>query len=120
MGSIARLQRAAPEVPVGDIPGALAYYGDVLGFRTMMTMPDGDYAVVQRDDVALHLFKAEEGARPISFHVFSAGIEPLFGEMTEAGARIGQVLTAKPWGNRDFRVLDPFGNEIKFTEPLDD
>lgn len=24
----------------------------------------------------------------------------------------------KPWGNRDFRVLDDSGNEIKFTEPL--
>jgi len=25
----------------------------------------------------------------------------------------------KPWGNRDFRVKDDSGNELKFTEPMD-
>jgi len=28
------------------------------------------------------------------------------------------VRATMQWGNRDFRLRDEFGNEIKFTEPL--
>jgi len=31
-----------------------------------------------------------------------------------------QGILEKPWGNRDFRVRDGFGNVMKFTEPLED
>jgi hypothetical protein len=31
---------------------------------------------------------------------------------------MSQAIAQKPWGTRDFRVMDPSGNEIKFTEPL--
>jgi len=38
--------------------------------------------------------------------------------LIQRGARIAQHVEGKPWGTRDFRVTDPFGNVIKFTEPL--
>jgi len=38
--------------------------------------------------------------------------------MCERGTCLSQDIVRKPWGNRDFRVQDAFGNEIKFTEPL--
>jgi uncharacterized glyoxalase superfamily protein PhnB len=33
---------------------------------------------------------------------------------------VTQEITLKPWGNREFRVIDDFGNQIKFTEPLEE
>ena len=114
------LHRVAPELPAFDLPRSIDYYEGKLGFRTVMAMPEGDYAIVERDGVAIHLFKAGQGTGSGSIHVFTEGLDELYLEFERAGARIKQGIVRKPWGNRDFRVLDDFGNEIKFTEPNQD
>lgn len=111
------LQRIAPELPVFDVPNSLRYYEAKLGFRTVMIMPDGDYAIVERDEVAIHLFKTGHGDAAGSVHVFAEGLDDLHGEFERTGARMKQGIVTQPWGTRDFRVLDDSGNEIKFTEP---
>lgn len=83
-----------------------------------MTMPEGDYAIVERDEVVLHLF--QDGARtlsPASFHIFVTGLDELFSEFESRRANVPQGIVRKPWGNRDSRIADPSGNELKFTEP---
>ena len=86
-----------------------------------MTMPAGDYAIVERDHVALHLFRDESGTRQgVSMHVFVTDLEALFTELRDRGAKILQAIVEQPWGARDFRVSDPWGNTLKFTEPQDD
>jgi hypothetical protein len=39
-------------------------------------------------------------------------------EFEGRGAKIHQGIVPKPWGNRDFRVSDDSGNELKFMETL--
>lgn len=85
-----------------------------------MAMPEGNYAIIERDGVAIHLFTAGKGNVPGSIHVFTDGLDDLYSEFETAGAQIKQGIVRMPWGNRDFRVLDDFGNEIKFTEPCND
>jgi len=51
-GIVTNLSRIAPELPVSDIRRSIEYYEMKLGFQTVMTMPDRDYAIVERDDVA--------------------------------------------------------------------
>jgi catechol 2,3-dioxygenase-like lactoylglutathione lyase family enzyme len=111
------LLRIAPELPVSDLPASIKFYEGKLGFRNVMTMPD--YAIVERDGVAVHLFQTA-GAKhsPQSIHVFTDGLDELHAEMRQRGTCLSQEIVRKPWGNRDFRVQDAFGNEIKFTEPL--
>jgi uncharacterized glyoxalase superfamily protein PhnB len=115
MGSLLRI---APEIPVFDIRKALDYYGAKLGFQTAMTMPQGDYAIVERDGVAIHLFQARAGVSPASMHIFAGGLDELHAELRHRGALVTQEVVRKPWGNREFRVHDDSGNEIKFTEAL--
>jgi catechol 2,3-dioxygenase-like lactoylglutathione lyase family enzyme len=116
---VPKLARIAPELPVSDLPRSVAYYANKLGFRVVMEMPDRRYAVVERDDVAIHLFEDNSAGRsPVSIHIFSDGLEELHSEFVRRGALLSQAIVRKPWGNRDFRVLDDSGNEIKFTEPL--
>jgi uncharacterized glyoxalase superfamily protein PhnB len=114
---MARLTRVAPELPVEDLERALGYYEQSLGFRVAMRM--ADYAIVERDDVALHLFTDAGGkASPVGIHIFTGDLEGLIAEFEKSGANVTQPIVRKPWGNRDFRVKDEFGNELKFTEPL--
>lgn len=116
---MARLLRIAPELPAGNLKAALAFYEHKLGFRVAAEMPGGDYAIVERDGVAIHLFR--DGARthsPAAIQVFTAELEGLRDDLLERGARLSQDIIRKPWGNRDFRLRDEFGNELKFTEPI--
>jgi uncharacterized glyoxalase superfamily protein PhnB len=103
-------------MPAADLALAVEHYEQRLGFRVAMRMPD--YAIVERDGVAIHLF--EDGAQkhsPVGIHIFTADLDELFGKLRESGALVTQAVEKKPWSNREFRVKDEFGNEIKFTEP---
>jgi uncharacterized glyoxalase superfamily protein PhnB len=57
---------------------------------------------------------------PVGVHIFTSDLDQLFSELQASGATISQKIERKPWDNRDFRVRDEFGNELKFTGPLED
>jgi uncharacterized glyoxalase superfamily protein PhnB len=112
------LTRIAPELPVSDLHEALDHYQQKLGFRIAMQMPDGDYAIVVRDNIAIHLFVDNANVHtPVAVHIFTPDLEALYAEFQRSGARVTQGILCKPWGNRDFRLKDDFGNEFKFSEP---
>jgi len=115
---MARLLRIAPELPAVTVKAALAFYEHKLGFRVAMLMPGNEYAILERDGIAIHLFQdAARAHSPVGVHLFTAELEGLRDDLLERGARLSQDIMRKPWGNRDFRVRDEFGNELKFTEP---
>lgn len=116
---MATLSRVSPELPARDLSGALDFYEQKLGFQVAMRMPE--YAIVERDGVAIHLFCGEApNHSPAGVHIFTTDIEELCAEFQRRGVRLSQEIARKPWGNRDFRVKDESGNELKFTEPLPD
>jgi uncharacterized glyoxalase superfamily protein PhnB len=116
---MAKLCRIAPELPVANLHQALPDYQQTLGFRVAMQTPDGDYAIVERDDIAIHLFQDDSRSHsPVGIHIFTPDLETLYAEFQRSGAQLTQGIERKPWGNRDFRLKDAFGNELKFTEPL--
>jgi uncharacterized glyoxalase superfamily protein PhnB len=117
----AGLSRIAPEMPAADLQAAIKYYVEKLGFERASAMPEGEYAIVERDAVAIHLFRdsVDDGARRhsgVAAHVFVDEIEALYAEFAARDAEITQAIERKRWGNRDFRVRDLDGNELKFTE----
>jgi hypothetical protein len=44
------------------------------------------------------------------------GVEEYYRACIERGALIQYGLVERPWGMRDFRVLDPSGNRLGFGE----
>jgi catechol 2,3-dioxygenase-like lactoylglutathione lyase family enzyme len=118
---MATLSRIAPEIPVSNLQESIEYYERQLGFRVVMEMPAGEYAIVERDEIAIHLFRdAAHSRSPVGIHIFTNQLDELHAELRQRGAHLSQGIMRKPWGNRDFRVNDDSGNEIKFTEPLSD
>jgi uncharacterized glyoxalase superfamily protein PhnB len=116
---MAKLARIAPEVPALNLQSAIAFYEQQLGFEQASLAPQGDYAIVERDGVAIHLFEDRgRGSSPAGIHIFTHELAELFEEFEQRGVHFAQNIEPKPWGNRDFRVKDHFGNEIKFTEPM--
>jgi uncharacterized glyoxalase superfamily protein PhnB len=115
---MARLLRIAPELPALSIKAALDFYEHKLGFRVAAQMPGGEYAIVERNGIAIHLFlDVARKHSPAGLHIFTNELEGLRDEFLERGARLSQDIARKPWGTRDFRLRDEYGNELKFTEP---
>jgi len=115
------LTRIAPELPASNLRESIDYYQGKLGFHLAAEVPPGEYAVLERDDVAIHLFQAHsDRLAPMAVHIFTDDLDSLYRELRGRGAQVTQDIVQKPWGNRDFRVHDQSGNEIKFTEPAGD
>ena len=117
---MARLSRIAPELPVANLTSAVGFY-ERLGFVLAGQMPARNHAIVERDGIAIHLF--EDKARrstPCGLHLFTRDLAELFEEYADRGVAFAQKIERKPWGNREFRVRDEYGNELKFTEPWAD
>lgn len=113
----ARLSRLAPELPATDLHASIEYYVKRLGFSLAMQMEG--YAIIERGDVTIHLF--DDAARkhsPVGIHIFTPELNELFAEFNAHGVKFAQTIEVKPWGNREFRAVDMYGNVLKFTEAV--
>lgn len=110
-----------PKLPMRDPVATRAYYVDQLGF-TIEGEYD-NYLIVERDGVELHFFLYEDldprenyGQVYIRVH----GIDVLHDMWSAQGVNIhpNGALSDKPWGQREFALLDPDHNLLTFGEAL--
>lgn len=130
-----QLAAAVPVLPVAAIEPAAGFWRDRLGFG--IGHSDEGYAVLIRDGIEIHLWAAEDETwrdrpdRPVvtgaesflagtaSARVLAREIDGLFDEMREAGVlHPNGALGDKPYGLREFAILDLDGNLLTFFEPL--
>lgn len=117
-----RLAAFAPQFLVDDLPGAVAFYRDVLGFAFGEPW-GGFYAIGRRDGFQVHLKEAPKNAaerqhRRDHEHLDAygevSGIDAFYARCVAGGARILKPLAATAWGSRDFYLEDPEGYIIAF------
>jgi len=112
------LKAAVPILSVTDLSEALDYYRNVLGFQVGWSWGDPPrLASVCRDRVEVNLLQSSE-THPAASKVYfqMAGVDAYYNQMTIAGATIAAALADRPYGMRDFRIVDPSGNELSFGE----
>jgi catechol 2,3-dioxygenase-like lactoylglutathione lyase family enzyme len=132
----AGMTRTIPALPVRDVGAAVAHYRDRFGFEA--PHEEVDFAVLGRDDAALHLWGASDEdwrsredltARPIcsGAESFLAGtascrievgdIDALFAELKPRGV-LHEVsrggVEATDFGTREFATVDLDGNLLTF------
>ena len=114
------LRTVSPILPVADVAASIRFYREVLGFRIGWTWGDPPtVASVCRDQVELMLERTGEG-RPAStakVYLTTSGVQPFHDAAVAAGARVLVPLSVRDYGMRDFRLVDPDGNELSFGEP---
>ncbi len=77
------------------------------------------YAGVERDNVAIHLQAASETKRQPghgAINVFVTDVDPLYQELKARGARTTEEPADRPYGMRDFDIVDLDGNLLCFGE----
>lgn len=112
------LEQALPELPFDDVPAAVAYYRDILGFK--INYQQQDLGVMDRDQVTLLLIARTERHKGIgSAGFYIADADALYAELRANGARLQGEPVSHPWGLRDFRVLDLEGNRLTFAQTFE-
>lgn len=121
---VAKVTGLAPQFLVDDLPAAIAYYRERLGFQADFVY-ESFYASVSRNGFSIHLKCAPKTAADrthrrqnehLDAYVGVAGIEALFDELKSRDARIVRALENRPWGCKDFYVEDPDGYILCFSE----
>ena len=120
------LVSATPAMPVRDVPRAVVFYREKLGF--LVVHQDGGCAIVRRDGVEITLWEASSpgtpGAEPhlagsAWCRVVVTGLRELYAELQRAGViHPNGPLKSQDWGVDDFATLDLDGNLIGFYEPM--
>ncbi|GAB4379518.1 MAG: hypothetical protein Kow00121_33850 [Elainellaceae cyanobacterium] len=118
------LESITPIIPAGqDVNQAVAFYQHQLGFTVLYLEGEPTtMAVVKRDGAEIILQQNDDRhlAEWTTFRIRVNQIEQLYEEFQNRDASIihpnGQ-LQAKPWGTKEFAVLDPAGVCITFYEP---
>jgi catechol 2,3-dioxygenase-like lactoylglutathione lyase family enzyme len=113
-----QLRQIMPAFPCAHVPDAVKYYRDVLGFT--VNYQQDDLGVMDRDKVRILLVPRKDDA-PSSGGccIYIANADQLHAELLAKGALVQGEPVSHPWGLREFKVLDPDGNEISFAQTFE-
>ncbi|HEX4960352.1 MAG TPA: glyoxalase superfamily protein [Thermoanaerobaculia bacterium] len=121
---VAQITGLSPQFLVDDLPIAIEYYRDKLGFAPDFVY-ESFYASVSRNGFSIHLKCAPKAVvdrthrkqnEHLDVYIGVRGIEALFEELEAKGARVIRRLEERPWACKDFYVEDPDGYILCFSE----
>ncbi len=116
-----RFESVSPILAVRDLPQALAFYRDTLGFDLAWSWGEpAEIAAVCRDGIEITL-TCRADARPVgASHLCLglSGVDACYEAIQRAGATIVLPIGDRAYGRRDFRIADPSGNELSIGQPI--
>ena len=117
--------RVVPILRIFDIAKADEFYLGFLGFSVDWDhrFDDGAplYRQISRGNLILHLSEHHgDGSPGARLRVTMRGVEAYHREIGAKGYRYMRPgLETAPWGTLETGVIDPFGNQIRFCEPIE-
>lgn len=114
----AKFEAVTPRLPVADVEDTLTFYVDKLGFGLGWKWGNPlTHANVCRDSIALDLVASAADRQGTAMaYVRLSGVDAYFLELKERNVVLSDIGN-RPYGMRDFEVVDPCGNRIAFGEP---
>lgn len=113
------LQRSTPVLPVLDLKAGTEWYREKLGFETDGLYPD--YAVLRKENAHIHLWLCGDKyiCENTSCYIYVTEIDALYAHCRQMEiVHPNGPLETKPWGLREFSVLDLCGNLLRFGQLL--
>lgn len=119
-----RFNRVIPVLRIFDVAKADEFYQGFLGFsvdwdhRSDANAPL--YRRISRGDVILHLSEHHgDGCPGARLRVMMTGVRAFHEEISAKGYRYMRPgFETTPWGTLETGAIDPFGNLIRFCEPI--
>jgi|SRR5690606_24395747 len=110
-----------PKLPMRDKATTRAYYVGQLGFTDIGAADYPDYLMVRRDAVELHFFlhrDLDPNTNDGQVYIRTDNIDALYLSLHNHGVAIqpNGALHVKPWGQKEFSLLDPDNNLLTFGQ----
>lgn len=112
------LQKTCPKLPMRNKAITKEFYLTKLGFRSLSETDYEGYLMLVRDEIEIHFFEFRELDPKENYGQVYIRVSEIEKEFEKAKTnRINYTpLDAKPWGQKEFSVLDPDNNLLTFGE----
>ncbi len=110
-----------PKLPMRNKAATLAFYTQQLGFKNISALDYPYYLILAKDQIELHFF-LHQTLNPFEnygqVYIRTKEIEALYQQALakQLSFSDGGKLEHKPWGQREFSILDPDHNLLTFGE----
>jgi len=110
-----------PKLPMRDKVLTKDYYLKGLGFEELGDY--GDYLMVRKDNIEIHFFEFKELDPKENYgqiYIRTDDIDRLYQSLIDNNIKIhpNGHLETKPWGQKEFALLDPDNNLITFGQSI--
>ena len=112
-----------PKLPMRDKEVTKDYYINQLGFQLFEGNDFNGYLILHRDNVEIHFFEFKNLDPTENYgqvYIRTKEIDKLFQTFLDNNISIhpNGFLETKPWGQREFALLDPDGNLLTFGQSI--
>lgn len=112
-----------PKLPMRDKAITRAYYVNQLGFKVFGSTDYDHYLMLEKDQIQLHFFEFKALDPKENYgqvYIRTDNIDQLYNSLLENGTKIhpNGPLQTKPWGQREFALLDPDTNLLTFGQAI--
>lgn len=110
-----------PKLPMRNKQATLLYYTEQLGFTPFGSVNFDGYLMLEKDNIQIHFFEFKnlnplENYGQVYFR--TKNIEKVYQALIDKNVAIhpNGKLESKPWGVKEFSLLDPDNNLLTFGE----
>lgn len=112
-----------PKLPMRDKATTRDFYLNKLGFHELGNTDFAGYLMVKKDDVQIHFFEFTELDPKENYgqvYIRTDNIDDLYQSLLNMNVSIHPAahLQAKPWGQKEFALLDPDNNLLTFGQSV--
>lgn len=117
------LTAIVPKLPMRNKALTKAYYVDLLNFEAFGIADFDGYLMVKKDEIEIHFFEFKTLDITQNYgqvYIRTAMIDDLYRDLVNKGISIhpNGALQVKPWGQKEFSLLDPDHNLLTFGETV--
>lgn len=120
-----------PIITVDSVEDAHSFYTEKLGFTRVMGVAgdddrlsmatvvlDGARIMFARPRTRTEGVQPSSGKRPVEVYLEVADVDAYHAQLKVRGVRITEPPTLQWWGDRTFKVTDPYGYEVWFYQKV--
>jgi Glyoxalase/Bleomycin resistance protein/Dioxygenase superfamily len=113
----------SPKLPMRDKVATRDYYLNKLGFQEFGSADFDGYLMVEKDSIQIHFFEFKELDPKENYgqvYIRTDDIDKFYQSLLDKKIIIhpNGHLQAKPWGQKEFSLLDPDNNLLTFGQSL--
>jgi len=113
-----------PKLPMRNKKATMGFYLDHLGFLPFGSLDHAGYLMLQKDRIQIHFFEFKNLYPRKNYgqiYIRCSDLEQFYQELLARKVAIhpNGPLERKPWGQKEFSLLDPDHNLLTFGQSID-